>query len=120
MLLSQVEIQNLAIEKSKGKRPTYLDERSSDHLLSMIMVLAEELSVTRERADTLERLLEAQGVINRENIETFVPTSEQAVERQVRGSEFASRLIRSVRQELDGLSRHQKTTEEMAEFLKGI
>ena len=118
MSLSPVDIQKLAIEKSKGKRPKYLDERSNDHLLSMIMVLAEELSVTRERADTLERLLEAQGVINRDYIETFVPNEEQAVERQLRGSEFASRLIRSVRQEIDGLSGTQKSTEEMAQRLK--
>jgi hypothetical protein len=120
MALSPADIQKLAIEKPKGKRPVYLDERSNDHLLSMIMVLAEELSVTRERADTLERLLESQGVISREKIESFVPNTEQAVERQLRGSEFANRLIRSARQELDGLSGQQKSTEEMADFLKGI
>ena len=119
MSLSAADIQKMAIKKSKGKRPKYLDERANDHLLSMIMVLAEELSVARERADTLERLLEDQGVISREDIETFIPSKTQAIEQQ-RGSEFTSRLIRSVRQEIDGLSGQQKSTEEMAKFLKEI
>ena len=120
MSLSPADIQKMAIEKPKGKRPKYLDQSANDHLLSMIMVLAEELSVTRERADTLERLVEAQGVISRETIEEFVPNKKQAIERQQRGSEFVSRLIRSVRQEIDGLSGQQKSTEEMAKFLKEI
>ena len=55
-MFSPDEIQSLAVKKSKGKRPKYLGEDSADHLLSMIMVLAEELAVSRERADTLERL----------------------------------------------------------------
>lgn len=120
MELSPTEIQKLAIAKSKGKRPKYLDERSSDHLMSMILVLAEELSVTRERADTLERLLFEKNIISSDLIESFVPDQEAALERQIRASEFASRLVRSVRQEIDSLSNDQKTTEEMAELLKKI
>ena len=46
-MFSSDEIQSLAVKKSKGKRPKYLDENSADHLLSMIMVLAEELAVSR-------------------------------------------------------------------------
>ena len=117
-MLSPTEIQSLALNKAKGKRPKYLDENANDHLLAMVMVLAEELAVTRERADTLERLLEAQGVVSRDAIETYIPDSEIGAERQVKHSEFISRLLRSLRHEVDALSGDNQSTEDIVNFLK--
>lgn len=117
-MLSPTEIQSLALNKAKGKRPKYLDENATDHLLAMVMVLAEELAVTRERADTLERLLEAQGVITRGAIETYIPDSHTGAQRQVKHSEFISRLLRSLRHEVDALSGNNQSTEEIVDFLK--
>jgi len=117
-MLTPIEIQKLAIQKSKGKRPKYVGAESNDHLLSMIMVLAEELAVARERADTLERLLEAQGVLKREKIEHFTPSQEVGLERQIKHSEFTSRLLRSLRQEIDALAGNNKSTEDLVDFLK--
>lgn len=117
-MLTPSEIQKLAIAKSKGKRPTYLREQANDNLLSMVMVLAEELAVTRERADTLERLLETNGILPRSDIEGFTPSEDVGLERQVKNSEFTSRLLRSVRHEIDALSGDNKSTEEIVDFLK--
>lgn len=117
-MLTPTEIQKLAIQKSKGKRPEYLGAQSNDHLLSMIMVLAEELAVTRERADTLERLLEAQGILERNKIEQFTPSQQAGLERQIKHSEFTSRLLRSLRQEVDALAGNNKSTEDLVDFLK--
>ena len=117
-MLTPSEIQKLAIAKSKGKRPKYLGAESNDHLLSMVLVLAEELSVTRERADTLERILEEKGLLNRSDIESYDPSTEAGLERQISNGEFATRLVRSIRQELDTLADDNKTTEEIVEFLK--
>lgn len=117
-VLTPTDIQKLAIAKSKGKRPKYLDESANDHLLSMIMVLAEELAVTRERADTLERLLESSGIIERDQIQNFVPDKEAGLERQIQNSEFVTRLIRSIRHEIDTLTGDHKSTEEIVDFLK--
>lgn len=117
-MLTPSEIQKLAIAKSKGKRPSYIGPESNDTLLSMIMVLAEELAVSRERTDTLERLLEAQGVITRDEIETFTPNEDEALERQIKHSEFVTRLIRSLRHELDSVAGNNKSTEEIVDFLK--
>ena len=117
-MLTPTEIQNLAIAKSKGKRPSYIGADSNDNLLSMIMVLAEELAVARERADTLERLLEAQGVIARADIENFKPDHDEALERQSNHAAFVSRLIRTLRHELESLEGNNRTTEETVEFLK--
>lgn len=117
-MLSPSDIQSLAIQKAKGKRPKYLGEESSDHLLSMIMALAEEMAVMRERNDTLERLLEAHDVVLRNEIENYIPSSDIGIERQIKHSEFISRLLRSVRHEVDALSGNNKTTEEIVDFLK--
>jgi len=117
-MLSPSEIQKLAIAKPKGRRPKYLGPESNDNLLSMILVLAEELSVTRERADTLERLLEKHGIIERSDIESYDPTPEAGLERQIRHADFATRLVRSIRQELDTLNDNSKTTDEIVDFLK--
>ena len=117
-MLSASDIQSLALNKAKGKRPKYLDANSSDHLLSMIMVLAEELAVSRERADTLERLLEAHGMLSRDEIEGYIPSDEIGTDRQVKHTEFISRLLRSLRHEVDALSGDNQSTEEIVEFLK--
>ena len=117
-MLSPSDIQSLALKKAKGKRPKYLDENANDHLLSMIMVLAEELAVSRERADTLERLLEAHGMVSRDEIERFIPSDDVGTERQVKHSEFISRLLRSLRHEVDALSGDNQSTEEIIDFLK--
>ena len=117
-MLSPTDIQSLALKKAKGKRPKYLGEDSSDHLLSMIMVLAEELAVSRERADTLERLLETHGVVSRQEVDGFIPSSAAGTERQIKHSEFISRLLRSLRHEVDALAGDNQSTEEIVDFLK--
>lgn len=117
-MLSPSEIQKMAIRKAKGKRPKYLGEDSTDHLLSMIMVLAEEMAVMRERNDTLERLLETHSVLERHEIDSFVPSTDEGIERQLKHSEFITRLMRSVRHEVDALSGDNQTTEEIVDFLK--
>lgn len=117
-MLSPSDIQNLATQKAKGKRPKYLGEEANDHLLSMIMVLAEEMAVMRERNDTLERLLEAHNIIARDEIDGFIPVSDVGIERQLKHSEFITRLMRSLRHEVDALSGDNQTTEEIVDFLK--
>ena len=117
-MLTSSDIQSLALNKAKGKRPKYLGENSSDHLLSMIMVLSEELAVSRERADTMERLLEAQGVVSRDDIENYIPSASVGTERQIKHSGFISRLLRSLRHEVDALSGDNQSTEEIVDFLK--
>ena len=82
------------------------------------MYKRQELAVSRERTDTLERLLENQGVISRNDIETFIPSSTVGTERQIKHSEYISRLLRSLRHEVDALSGDNQSTEEIVDFLK--
>lgn len=117
-MISESNILQLATAKAKGKRPKYLGTPAEEHLLSMVMVLAEELAVMRERSDTLERLLDKYGVVNRSEIEHYEPGRETGQARQKQHLQFTSRLFRSLRQEVDTMKGSDKTAEEMAEILK--
>jgi len=56
--------------KAKGKRPFYFSDPDVDRLLSMVMALAGELSVTRDRLDTLERVAAQKGLFSADDIES--------------------------------------------------
>jgi hypothetical protein len=44
---------------ARGKRPVFYDTPGLDEAMSMIMVLANELSVVRDRLDTVEKVAAA-------------------------------------------------------------
>lgn len=117
-MLTPTEILDLAGTKSQGKRPQYLDTPNHDHLLSMVMTLAAELAVARERADTLERLLEERGVVTQGDVEGYIPDREAERQRQLKHMQFNARLFRSQKQHVEAMGRTEKTAEEMAETLK--
>ena len=56
--MADIDINKLANAKSKGKRPYFFDDPAVERVLSITMAVATELAVTRERLDTVERLLE--------------------------------------------------------------
>ena len=57
--------------KAKGKRPFYFSDPDVDRLLSMVMALAGELSVTRDRLDTLERVAAQKRLFSADDIESY-------------------------------------------------
>jgi len=67
---------------ARGPRPEFFDDGSSDTLLAMNMALLTELMVTRERLDTLERLVEAKGLVPRAAIDAFEPDEAAEAERE--------------------------------------
>lgn len=93
----------LAGAKPKGKRPWFLDDRDSERLLAVVMTLAQEVAVMRERMDTIERLLERKKTISRRDIEAFAPTKAQAAERGAWTQEYLARLLRTLQQEREAL-----------------
>lgn len=83
--------------KPAGKRPWFLDEEV-ETILAITMAVAQELAVTRQRADTLERLLEEKNILSREEIETFRPSPEVSTERALANQEYIARILRIVQQ----------------------
>ena len=90
---------------AKGKRPQYFSDPATDKLLWMTMSLMEELSVTRDRLDAVERVLEGKKALRRRDIDDFKPNAAARVERDSRRAAFVERVMRVVQAELEELSR---------------
>jgi hypothetical protein len=103
----------LAGKKAKGKRPAYFDDPAVDRLLSITLAVAEELAVARERIDTLERLLEAKGVLAQAEVEAFEPTRDQGYERGLMHREYIARILRPVQQEMEALQELEPPLEDI-------
>ncbi len=92
-------------KKAKGKKPTFFADPQVDKVLAITMALAGEVSVLRERLDTMERLLEAKGQIPRRDLETYRPDDQAAEEREQWRVEYLDRILRVVREEQEAIAR---------------
>lgn len=103
--LSADQVLALANAAARGKRPYFFDDPDVDRLLNIVWAMAAELAVTRERLDTVERLLARHALVAREEIETFRPTPQEAAERGAWHLEYVARLLRILQQEAEALAR---------------
>lgn len=92
-------------KKAKGKKPTFFADPQVDKVLAITMALAGEVSVLRERLDTMERLLEAKGQIPRRDLETYRPDDQAVEEREQWRVEYLDRILRVVREEQEAIAR---------------
>jgi hypothetical protein len=67
------------------------------------MALVGEVSVLRERFDTIERLLDAKGTINRADIEAYQPDRLAGEERGIATKAYIARVMRGFQQEVEAL-----------------
>lgn len=88
---------------AKGKRPQYFEDPAVDKLHLMVMALIEELSVTRDRLDTMERLIEKHGLFKIDEIEDYVPDLRADAERTQRRIAFIRRVMKGVTDEIENL-----------------
>ena len=100
--------------KAKGIRPYFLADQQTEQLLNITMALAQELAVTRERMDTIERLLEAGNGVTREAIENYKPDAAAAEQRQVWHQEFIARILRIVQQSREEVTEKANGQSEMS------
>lgn len=68
-----------------------------DRLLAMVAALASELAVTRERLDTVERLLGQKTILDASEIEAFVPSPSDAAQRDGIRRRIIDRVFRPAR-----------------------
>ena len=97
--------------KAKGKRPDYFDDPALDRMLSMLMALVGEVSVMRERLDTVERLLEQKGSLSRGDIESYAPDRDAAFERGCLTREYIARIMRGVQQDIETIRQDEPPVE---------
>ena len=86
---------------AKGKRPRYFSDPATDRLLGMLMSLIGEVSVLRDRLDSVERLIEAGGLFKRDDIDNFLPDSEAEAEREDTRRRYVARVMRVIQNEME-------------------
>lgn len=89
--------------KARGERPYFFADPAIDKLLAMLMGLAGEVSVLRDRLDTVERLAEQNKLCTRSEIENYQPDEAALKERAERREIFLGEVTRIIHAELEGL-----------------
>lgn len=107
----------LAGAKSKGRRPYFLPT-DVERLTNIVLALTQELAVTRERLDTVERLLAKSGALDPAAIEAFAPTKAEADARGAWMQEYLARVFRILQQENEAIAvPDEMSSEEVADEL---
>lgn len=81
------------IRDARGKRPSFYPTEGLDHAMSMIMVLANELSVLHDRLDSAERVAKAQGLDLAAGIEALELDQTALEAREAWRQDFLARLF---------------------------
>jgi hypothetical protein len=100
--------------KAAGKRPWFLDQQV-ERVLAITMAVAQELAVSRQRTDTLERLLKAKGIIADAEIEAYAPDATAAAERALWSQEYIARILRIVQQENEAIGAEDVASEDVGD-----
>lgn len=90
-----------------GKRPEFHDAKAVDRLITMVLTLAQEISVLRDRVDTLEQLGAEHGWLKPGAVEAYDPPAEVRAAREARREEEVERLFYALRQDLFDLEAGQ-------------
>ena len=80
--------------QAKGKRPHFFDDPAIDQMLTFFLELTTEVSVIRDRLNTVEHLLEEKGTISRKDIEDYRPSEIIEKDRLVQRQAFLKRVFR--------------------------
>ncbi len=80
--------------QTRGKRPHFFDDPAIDQIMTFLLELTTEVSVMRERLDTVERLLDRDGVVTRAAIEAFAPDAGLETERAAWRDAYVKRVFR--------------------------
>lgn len=78
---------------AKGPRPMMFENEANDILLSMNVSLLNELVVTRQRLDAVERLLEKKGLVDQAEVDNFTADEDSAKQRDALGTELNERVL---------------------------
>jgi len=87
------------IKDAKGKRPQFYQAAGLDQAMAMIMVLANELSVLRDRLDSIERVAKASGLDLATGVETLSLDQAALEAREAWRQEFLERLFYLMRKD---------------------
>lgn len=90
-----METTDVKIPRSvKGKESTFFDDPAIDQVMTFFTELMTELSVLRDRVDTLEKVLEDNSIIAPAAVESYQHSEESERRRSRARKEFLQRVLR--------------------------
>jgi hypothetical protein len=95
----------LAAEPASGLRPEFTGDPLVERLFGITLALTTELAVTRERLDTVERLLERHGLVPGVDIESYRPDPAAAAARAAAHQDYLARIFRVLLQDMGASAR---------------
>ncbi len=95
----------LAAEPASGLRPEFTGDPLVERLFGITLALTTELAVTRERLDTVERLLESYGLVPGVDIESYRPDPATAAARAAAHQDYLARIFRVLLQDTGASAR---------------
>jgi len=106
---------------AKGKRPQYFSDPAIDKLLAIVVTLVGEVSVLRDRLDSVERLIERNSVFSQKDLDEFEPTEEEVQARNLVRQQYLDRVFRVIQYELDEMTGGREAPLEriIADFTEG-
>lgn len=87
--------------RAKGAQPHFFDDPNIDRLMTMVMNMAAEISVLRERLDTHEQVAAQKGAFTPADLEAYKPSDTVADAREAWRKKFIERLLKPVEQDYD-------------------
>lgn len=80
----------------KRRLPIEGFSETEEALLQMVITLTSQVSVMRERLDTVESLLEASGALSRDAIEAFAPEAGDLARRDALRSAIVAKVMQPI------------------------
>lgn len=112
------------IRESRGKRPQFYDDPQLDQIMSMVMVLASEVSVLADHIDGIERVAALNGLDLKAGLESLQLDDAALTEREQRRQALLGRLFYLLRKEAsevaaaDDQARYEETIREIADGIR--
>jgi hypothetical protein len=107
------------VRNAKGKRPQFYEAPGLDQAMSMILVLANELSVLHDRLDSVERVFKAKEMDLASEIEDLKLDQEALESREAWRQNFLERLYYLARKDA-GEAAAAETDEKYNATIEGI
>jgi len=85
---------------ARGKRPRFHEQDSIDRLVSIVLALTSEVSVLRDRLDTVETLGSRAGWLAPGAVDGYVPGLEERKAREARREAYLGRVLAILKAEI--------------------
>jgi hypothetical protein len=89
------------MSKAKAAHPHFFDDPNIDRLMTMVMNLAAEVSVLRDRLDTHEQVAAQKKLFTPADIEAYEASDAVAEAREAWRARFLDRLLTVVQEEME-------------------